>query len=43
VATSRQEIDALLGSARLLISSLEATLQRARDHERALRERLSRL
>jgi mutual gliding-motility protein MglA len=43
VATSRQEIDALLGSARQLISSLEATLQRARDHERALRERLSRL
>jgi len=43
VATSRQEVDALLGSARQLISSLEATLQRAREHERALRERLSRL
>jgi len=43
VATTRQEIDALLGSARQLISSLEAALQRARDHERALRERLSRL
>jgi mutual gliding-motility protein MglA len=43
VATSRQEVDALLVSARQLISSLEATLQRARDHERALRERLSRL
>jgi signal recognition particle receptor subunit beta len=43
VATSQQEIEALLGSARQLISSLEAALQRARDHERALRERLSRL
>ena len=43
VATSRGEIEALLGSARQLISALEATLQRARDHERALRERLSRL
>lgn len=43
VSTSRQEIEGLLGSARQLISSLEATLQRARDHERALRERLSRL
>ena len=43
VATSSQEIEALLASARQLISSLEAALQRARDHERALRERLSRI
>jgi mutual gliding-motility protein MglA len=43
VAASPQEIEALLASARQLISSLEAALQRARDHERALRERLSRL
>src|ERR1700674_452339 len=39
VATSSQEIEALLAAARQLISSLEAALQRARDPERALRER----
>src|SRR5438105_9314198 len=43
VATARTEVETLLGSARQLISSLEAALQRAREHERALRERLSRL
>ena len=39
----RGEVEALLESARQLIASLEAALQRAREHERALRERLSRL
>ena len=41
--SGRGEVEALLDSARQLISSLEAALQRAREHERALRERLSRL
>ena len=39
----RGEVEALLDSARQLIASLETALQRAREHERALRERLSRL
>ena len=41
--SGRGEVEALLDSARQLIASLEAALQRAREHERALRERLSRL
>src|SRR3989442_1578024 len=41
--SGRGEVEALLDSARQLISSLEAALQRAREHEGALRERLSRL
>jgi signal recognition particle receptor subunit beta len=43
VAVAEPKVEALLDSARQLISSLEAALQRAREHERALRERLSRL
>jgi mutual gliding-motility protein MglA len=40
---ARQNLLALLGSARQLISSLEATLDRARAHEREISEKIARL
>jgi len=40
---AREHLQSLLGSARQLISSLEATLDRARAHEREISEKIARL
>ena len=39
----REQLESLLGSARLLISSLEAALDRARAHEQEIAEKIARL
>src|SRR5205085_3483341 len=43
VAVTGQDLQTLLRSARQLISSLETSLERARDHERELSKKIGRL
>ncbi|PYQ59614.1 MAG: hypothetical protein DMF58_11060 [Acidobacteria bacterium] len=41
--SSREHLESLLGSARQLIASLESTLDRAREHEREISDKLAQL